>query len=96
MVNMAKKCNAKYMKTDYNWTPNDYDISFDVDMIPSNIDIDNVINLTNTLQRNMPLSKKIHLQLNDYSPERHKKNLIGIHTGIKFDNGAGEREVDII
>lgn len=83
------------MRTKYNWTPNDYDISFEVDKIPSNIAIENVVNLSNMLQRLMPLSKKIHLNLKDYSPERNKKNRFGIHTGITIDVDGSVMEVKI-
>lgn len=93
---MVKKCNPKYMRTKYNYTPNDYDITFDVDKIPSNIQIEDVIDLTNQLQNMMPLSKKVHLNLKDYSPERHKKNHMGIYTRVFISVNGDEKEVDVI
>lgn len=54
---------CKYMRTKENWTPNDYEIAFDCNNIPSNIRMDNVVNLTRQLQSLTPLTKRLHLMM---------------------------------
>ena len=51
------------MRTKENWTPNDYEIAFDYNNIPSNIRMDNVVNLTRQLQSLTPLTKRLHLMM---------------------------------
>ena len=53
------------MKTKYNYTPNDYELSFDHTLIPSNIDVHNVGELTVQLQSRSPLGKIIHVLLEE-------------------------------
>lgn len=83
--NMTKKKkptrdSCKYMRTRYNWTPNDYDLSFPVDEIPANIPAEDTANLTHRLQKKFPLAKTIHLDL-DEDPKSLKNN-ITMHTNI--------------
>lgn len=56
---------CKYMRTKYNWTPNDYNLSFPVEEIPSNVDVQNVKELTLQLQSKSPLGKVIHIELEE-------------------------------
>ena len=71
---------CKYMRTKYNWTPNDYDLQFPVEEIPSNIKKEDTANLTQRLQRKMPLTKTIHLNLNEDS--HSLKNNLTVHTQL--------------
>lgn len=71
-------------------TPNNYDIYFDYAGIPSNIPIENADKLTKRLQKLMPLSKKIHLNLDPESLAR--KNSIHLLTKLKINN----KEVKIL
>ena len=56
---------CKKMKTKYNYTPNDYELAFDHTLIPSNIDVHNVGELTVQLQSRSPLGKVIHVLLEE-------------------------------
>lgn len=76
------KC--KIMRSKYNYTPNDYDITFDISKVPSNIKIENVVNLSQRLQNHMPVAKTIHLNLRDYAPSEIR-NSINVHTSIVLD-----------
>ena len=75
---------CKYMRTKENWTPNDYEIAFDYNNIPSNIRMDNVVNLTRQLQSLTPLTKKLHLMMNVDDLQLY--NDVKISTRMKIDN----------
>lgn len=75
---MVKNC--KYMRTKYNYTPNDYDLSFDFQDIPSNISLDDVVSLNHTIAEVTPLGKKIHLNLNTTS--REYEGYINVRTSL--------------
>ena len=75
-----KKC--KYMKTRYNWTPSDYDLQFPTDQIPSNIPVEDTANLQKRLQRKMPLTKTIHLDIEE--DNRAYLNQIETHTTLNL------------
>ena len=68
------------MKTRWNWTPNDYDLQFPTDKIPSNINLQDTTDLTNHLQKKFPLTKTIHLNL-DESNKGIQNNITG-HTKL--------------
>lgn len=57
------------MRTKYNYTPNDYDLYFDYEDIPSNIDLHDAISLSSQLQEVMPLTKVVHLHFNQTNKE---------------------------
>ena len=86
------KC--KYMRTKDNWTPNDYDLEFDHKQIPSNIRLENVPNLSSRLQKLTPLSKTIHLQLDEGKEEYN--NTVGIVSELSLTIGNTVKRVDII
>ena len=74
------KNQCKYMRTKYNWTPNDYDLNFPIEEIPENIPTEDAANLTQRLQKKFPLTKTIHLDLNE---DTHAlKNNLTVHTQI--------------
>lgn len=83
------KC--KYMRTKYNWTPNDYDIRFPSDQIPSNIKVENTANLQKRLQKKMPLTKTIHLDLEE--DNRTYANQIEAHTTLSLTINNVRNEV---
>ena len=86
--------NCKYMRTKYNWTPNDYDLTFPTEEIPANIKKEDTANLTNRLQKKFPLSKKIHLYLNE---DTHTiKNNITVHTNLYLQINDNPIEVKIL
>ena len=49
----------KYFRNEPYMTPNNYDISFNTENIPSNIPLENGHNLEKRLQKLMPLSKML-------------------------------------
>ena len=75
---------CKYMRTKENWTPNDYEITFDYNNITSNIRMDNVVNLTRQLQSLTPLTKKLHLMMNVDDLQLY--NDVKISTRMKINN----------
>ena len=84
---------CKYMRTRWNWTPNDYDLTFPTEEIPSNIPTEDTSNLTDRLQKKFPLSKKIHLYLNEDT--QSVKNNLTVHTKLylKIQNTTSEVKI---
>lgn len=84
---------CKKMKTKYNFTPNDYELSFDHTIIPSNISVHNVGELTVQLQSRSPLGKVIHVLLEEKNTDI--ANTIEIYNtiSITFDNKNKELEI---
>ena len=80
MTRKPTRDSCKYMRTKYNWTPADYDLKFPIEEIPENIPAEDTANLTDRLQKKFPLSKKLHLDLNEDA--RSVKNNLTIHTNI--------------
>ena len=72
------------------YTPNNYDLQFDHNNIPSNIEVESAPNLQKRLQRLMPLSKIIHLDMG--TQQSSQTNFIKINTRLKV---AGQ-EVGLI
>lgn len=81
MVN--KHC--KHFRHEPYMTPNNYDIYFDPEQIPVNIKRENVPNLTNRLQKLMPLSKKIHINLTTNPETISESNTFTISTKMKIN-----------
>lgn len=79
---MTQKC--KYMRTKYNWTPNDYDIDFDFGKIPANINYNDSEDLLKYLNIRNPITKKLHLNLDKKNHDLG--NYISIHTQLSFTN----------
>ena len=77
---------CKKMKTKYNYTPNDYELSFDHTLIPSNIDIHNVGELTVQLQSRSPLGKVIHVVLDEKNTDIANSVEIYNEVILSFDN----------
>lgn len=55
--------NCKRFRSEPDWTPNNYDITFDPSTIPSNIQTETADNLQRRLEKLLPLSKRIHINL---------------------------------
>ena len=88
MVN--KHC--KHFRHEPYMTPNNYDLYFDQTTIPVNIPRENVPNLTNRLQKLLPTSKKIHINLTTNPETISESNSFNINTKLKINN----REVKFI
>ncbi|MBR3139342.1 MAG: hypothetical protein IKF11_00550 [Methanobrevibacter sp.] len=82
MVN--KHC--KHFRHEPYMTPNNYDLYFDPEQIPVNIPRENVPNLTNRLQKLIPLSKKIHINLTTNPETITESNTFTISTKMKINN----------
>ena len=63
MTNNNPVCNMKIFRNDPYMTPNNFDISFDPREIPSNIECESAYDLEKRLQKLMPLTKKVHVDL---------------------------------
>ena len=72
------------IRTDPNWTPNNYEISFNPNKIPTNIKTENNSSLQKRLQKLLPTSKKIHIKLQTEQLTEH--NDFKIHTQLKIAN----------
>lgn len=81
---------CKYMRSDEDWNPSNYEITFDIDEIPSNLKLENVIELEKRLKSKSPLTKKLHLILNSKNVDL--VNNIKIHSSafIELNNKTVE------
>ena len=91
--NRPNKDSCKYQRTKYNWTPNDFDLSFPTDQIPSNINPQDVTDLTRQLQKKFPLHKTIHLNLDEKN--KNIQNNITVHTRLFITVNNTKTEVKI-
>lgn len=64
-------------------TPNNYDLTFDHNNIPSNIQPETASSLQNRLQKLMPTSKIIHLKIGEN--QTNQTNFLRIHSRMKVN-----------
>lgn len=81
---------CKYMRSKYNYTPNDYDFQFNISSVPSNIPMNGTISLSNRVQSAMSLGKKAHFNFNIWKRNYNQK--INIRTTLKIN----ENEVEFL
>lgn len=81
---MPRNTNCKIIHHEPDWTPNNYEISFNPSDIPSNIQTETSDSLQKTLQKLMPASKRIHINLS--TKEMTENNDLKLHTGLKINN----------
>lgn len=74
--------NCKLFRRDPYWTPNNYDLYFDYNNIPVNIKVEKAFDLVRRLQRTMPLTKIIHLNMETETIPR--SNGVSLHTNVKI------------
>lgn len=55
---------CKKLRGEPYWNPNNYDLEFDSNLIPSNVRIEKGSNLEKRLQKLMPLGKIVHVKYN--------------------------------
>ena len=84
---------CKKMRSKYNWTPCDYELSFDHTLIPSNINVHNVGELTVQLQSRSPLGKVIHVILDEKNT--NVANTIELYSelSLTFENKTKEVKI---
>jgi hypothetical protein len=63
--------------------PNNWDITFEPTNVPSNIELESAYNLERRLQKLMPLTKKVHLNLG--TKDLHLYDCIDINTSLKIN-----------
>jgi len=85
---MVKDCNeydkeCKYFHHEPYYTPNNYDVFFDYNSIPVNIPVEKPHDFRNRLQKLMPLTKIIHLNMD--SETFKEDNNIHLHTKLKLN-----------
>lgn len=90
---MVKDCNeydkgCKYFHHEPYYTPNNYDVFFDYNSIPVNIPIEKPHDFRNRLQKLMPLTKIIHLNMD--SDTFKEDNNIHLHTKLKLNYNTRE------
>lgn len=81
---------CKIVRHDPYYTPNNYDIYFNPNAISSNIPFEGAVSLQKRLQKLMPLSKYIHLNLD--SEELNQTNHLIITSKMRINN----KRVDFI
>lgn len=85
---MSKEC--KYMRTKFNYTPNDYDIKFSYNDIPPNIDTTNAVELLKQLQQKTPLTKTLHLNMDNYKEDCTNYYLLHNELSLTINNQTKE------
>lgn len=85
---------CKYMRSKYNYTPNDYDITFSYNSIPPNIDTTNVVELLKQLQKKTPLTKTLHLNMSNR--EEECTNYCSIHTELVLTVNNSTKEIKFL
>lgn len=73
---------CKRIKQKYNYTPSDYDLDFNFNDIPSNIQWEGAVDLQTAMNKTSPLSKTIHVTMNTTNEE--ETNGFRIKTRIQW------------
>lgn len=84
MIFLPRNPNCKIIRHEPDWTPNNYEISFNPSQIASNIQTESSDSLQKRLQKLMPLSSRIHINLD--TGELSEKNDLEIHTCLRINN----------
>ena len=74
---------CKHFHQEPYYTPNNYDLPFDPNQIPSNIPVELANTLQNRLQKLMPLTKIIHLDIG--KEQFNQENFAMMHTKIMMN-----------
>lgn len=82
VISLPRNRNCKIIRHEPDWTPNNYDISFNPSQIPSNIITESTDSLQKRLKKLMPLSTRIHVNLE--TSELSEKNDLEIHTCLRI------------
>lgn len=80
-INNDNEC--KYFHHEPYYTPNNYDVFFDYNSIPVNIPVEKPYDFRNRLQKLMPLTKIIHLNMDTDTFE--EDNNIHLHTRLRLN-----------
>ena len=83
---------CKYFHHEPYYTPNNYDLFFDYNNIPVNIPVEKAHDLRNRLQKLMPVTKIIHLNMG--SETLKEDNNLHMHTCLKIDYKTPEESIE--
>ncbi len=97
-IKKNKRDKCKYFHQDPDLTPNNYDLFFDYNNIPANIPLEGKSDLIRQLKKCLPLSKRLHLNLETENISHD--NAFNIYTRTKFvfkrlDENDGEMTVRV-
>lgn len=84
----SSKC--KYFHQDPNMTPNNYDLYLDYNNIPVNIRLESKHDLLKQLKRHLPLTKRLHLQLEKENASETSNFNLYTKTRVIFTNENNE------
>ena len=90
VIFVPRNPNCKIIRHDPDWTPNNFDISFNPSQIPSNIKTESTDSLQKRLQKLLPATKRIHINL--YTEELDENNDLKLHTSLRIN----KKEVEFI
>ena len=90
MIFLPRNPNCKIIRHEPDWTPNNYEISFNPSDIPSNIQTETSDSLQKRLQKLMPATKRIHINLE--TKELTENNDFKLHTGFKIN----QKEIEFL
>lgn len=90
------KITCKHFHQEPYWTPNNYDLHFDYNNIPSNILLESQDDLRKRLQKKLPLSKILHLQLESKSVPCNNEIKCYTKTYIKFKKKRNDKTINFV
>ena len=79
-----KDCSMKIFHNEPDYTPNNFDIYFDTNTVPSNIELESAYNLEKRLNKLMPASKKVHLNMGVENLQQN--NSVHISSMLRMNN----------
>ena len=88
------KC--KYFHHDPYMTPNNFDLYFNYTNIPSNIYVDGGHDLLKRLQKTLPLSKVLHLNLETKSSPQNNQINLYTYTRIRYKKKSNGNETTVM
>ena len=99
MANGDNSNGCKYFLHEPYMNPNNYDLYFDYNSIPANIQPEKAHDLRNRLQKLMPLTKIIHLNMGNESLEEsnnlHMHTRMNLHYTRSTSSGVEEVTVEV-
>lgn len=84
---------GKYFYHEPYMTPNNYDLYFDYASIPSNIPIEKSYDLRKRLQKLMPLTKIIHINMDSDTIEHDNNIHVSTSMKINYKDTTGEQNI---
>jgi len=93
--NIKKKVkDCKYFHQDPYRTPNNYDLYFDYNSIPANIEYEGNVNLIRRLKKHLPLSKLLHLNMETKNVNHNDEFTLFTKTKVTFKRKNSDGSVE--